>query len=66
MKTIKPTTRRKFLLAASLGSAGAVAAVATQQAAKPASATSPDAPDAKETRYRLTEHIQQYYNTTKV
>ncbi len=66
MKTIKPTTRRKFLLAAGLGSAGAVAAVATQHAAKPATAASPDAPDANETRYRLTEHIQQYYKTTKV
>jgi hypothetical protein len=64
MKTIKPTNRRNFLLAAGLGGAGvAAAAVATRrvqsreklvEAAKQPSG------------YRSTEHIEKYYKTTKV
>jgi hypothetical protein len=64
MKTTKPNTRRKFLLAAGVGSAGAVAAVAT----KGAKVAAPEA--SREARqgdgYRLSEHIQKYYKTTEV
>ncbi|HZZ92823.1 MAG TPA: formate dehydrogenase [Usitatibacter sp.] len=63
MKTIKPHTRRKFLLAAGIGSAGAVAAVATKGVKAPA----PAAPKTAEgDGYRLSEHIQKYYKTTEV
>lgn len=63
MKTTKPHTRRKFLLAAGLGSAGAVAAVATKGAAVAVT----ESPRAKEgDGYRLSEHIQKYYKTTEV
>jgi hypothetical protein len=63
MKTTRPNTRRKFLLAASLGSAGAVAAVATKGVTAPASA----APQpAQGDGYRLSEHIQKYYKTAQV
>jgi hypothetical protein len=66
MKTIKPTSRRNFLLAASLGGAGAVAAVATAGKATPkitqASAPGAAAPEG----YRATDHIRKYYKTTEV
>jgi hypothetical protein len=63
MKTIKPTTRRNFLLAASLGGAGAVAAVATaRDTAK--GATEPVA--AKTDGYRASPHVLKYYKTTEV
>ena len=63
MKTTKPNTRRKFLLAAGVGSAGAVAAVAT----KGAKVAAPGAKQAAQgDGYRLSEHIQKYYKTTKV
>lgn len=64
MKTTK-TNRRKFLMAASLGSAGAVAAVVAGQ-------HTPQAPKEKVAEgeqpsgYRVTEHIQKYYKTTEV
>ncbi|HET9651144.1 MAG TPA: formate dehydrogenase [Usitatibacter sp.] len=64
MKTTK-TNRRKFLMAASLGSAGAVAAVVAGKRATGApeqSAAADDQPDG----YRVTEHIQKYYKTTEV
>jgi len=64
MKTTKPHTRRKFLLAAGLGSAGAVAAVATKGAAVVAKDESAKA--APGDGYRMTEHIQKYYKTTEV
>jgi hypothetical protein len=63
MKTTKPTNRRKFLVAASLGSAGAAAAIVT--GAK-ATAESPSSPDAKPSGYHVTEHILKYYKTTEV
>lgn len=64
MKTTKPNTRRKFLLAAGAGSAGAVAAVATKGAKV---AATPEAREAAQgDGYRLTEHIQKYYKTAKV
>ena len=64
MKTTRPHTRRKFLLAAGIGSAGAGAAVATKGAAAPAPGTATKA--AEGDGYRLSEHIQKYYKTTKV
>ncbi len=65
MKTVKPTTRRNFLLAAGLGSAGAVAAVAT--ARKPDSAKAkPEATAQAADGYRSTAHIEKYYKTTEV
>jgi len=65
MKTTK-TNRRKFLMAASLGSAGAVAAaVAGKQAAQALEEGAQDAPQ-KASGYRVTEHIRKYYKTTEV
>jgi hypothetical protein len=65
MKT-KPTNRRNFLLAAGLGGAGAVAAVATvHKGAATAPEKQASAADAAQ-GYRLTEHIEKYYKTTKV
>ena len=65
MKTTRPGNRRNFLLAAGLGGAGVVAAVAT---GKKGVATPKQEPLAasKETKYRDTEHIRKYYETTKV
>ena len=63
MKAMKPHTRRKFLLAAGLGSAGAVAAVATKGVKAPEAAA---ARIAEGDGYRLSEHIQKYYKTTEV
>ena len=64
MKTTRPNTRRKFLLAAGIGSAGAVAAVATKGAGAPAPGAASKA--AEGDGYRLTETIQKYYKTAKV
>lgn len=65
MKTMKPSNRRKFLLAASLGSAGVVAAVATQ-GRKPVAGAAGDAASSGPTGYHATEHILKYYKTTQV
>jgi nitrous oxide reductase len=65
MKTTRLTNRRKFLLAAGLGSAavaGAVAANGRKAATGPQAAAEP----AKPTGYHVTEHIQKYYKTTEV
>ena len=64
MKTTRPHTRRKFLLAAGIGSAGAVAAVATKGTVAPAPASATKT--AEGDGYRLSEHIQKYYKTTEV
>jgi len=65
MKTAKTTNRRKFLLAAGLGGAGAAAAVVTATTrAKPAAGQAPALDPAS--GYRVTEHIEKYYKTTKV
>ncbi|HSF47843.1 MAG TPA: formate dehydrogenase, partial [Burkholderiales bacterium] len=54
--------RRRFLMAVGAGSAGAAAVALTKtsgpQRAKPAAK---DDIGQKETRYRLTEHIRNYY-----
>ena len=65
MKTIKPTNRRNFLLAAGLGGAGAAAAVATGIRKPSAKAASAD-PAGKPTGYHVSEHILKYYKTTEV
>jgi hypothetical protein len=65
MKTAKTTNRRKFLAAASLGGVGAAAAVVTARSAKKAVPGAAPAADPA-TGYRLTEHIEKYYKTTKV
>jgi hypothetical protein len=64
MKQAKSNSRRKFLLAASLGGAGAaVAVIAGREAAKVnAQAPAPDGPRG----YHLSEHILKYYKTTQV
>ena len=64
MKTIKPNTRRNFLLAASLGGAGAAAAVATGRTKTKVAAAEPAA--GKGDGYRATPHILKYYKTTEV
>jgi hypothetical protein len=65
MKTIKPTTRRNFLLAAGLGGAGAVAAVATARKQN-TGATPAETTVAKGDGYRASPHIMKYYKTTEV
>ena len=64
MKTAKPTSRRNFLLAASLGGAGAVAAVATLKKGGARGAKVVEAGDGS--GYRASEHINKYYKTTLV
>ncbi|HUQ29251.1 MAG TPA: twin-arginine translocation signal domain-containing protein [Usitatibacter sp.] len=64
MKTAKTTNRRKFLLAAGLGGAGAAAALVTTSKTQPTREEVP-AVD-KVSGYRLTQHIEKYYKTTKV
>ena len=65
MKTTRPSNRRKFLLAAGLGGAGALAAVAAKAKSAAAPVEQVDA-STSETKYRETEHIRKYYETTKV
>ena len=64
MKTMKPTNRRKFLLAAGLGSAGVAAAVATQLKTQAKVAEAPEAQ--QPSGYHVSEHILKYYKTTEV
>ena len=65
MKTMKPTHRRNFLLAAGLGGVGAAAAVvagrkgAAGQGAKRAEGGKPSG-------YHASEHVLKYYKTTEV
>jgi hypothetical protein len=61
----KRLSRRNFLLAAS---AGGVATAATLVATKPTSTTpAPATGDKRATRgYELSEHVNNYYRTTKV
>ena len=64
MKTIKPTSRRNFLLAAGLGGAGVVAAVAT--VGKSRGREKIAAAEAQPSGYRASAHVLKYYETTKV
>ncbi|HTS85723.1 MAG TPA: formate dehydrogenase [Usitatibacter sp.] len=65
MKTTRPSNRRNFLLTAGLGGAGVAAAVATG-ARKAGKSASEGATASADTKYRATEHILKYYETTKV
>ena len=65
MKTAKTANRRKFLFAAGLGGVGAAAAVVTATSKTKAAPGSAPAVD-KASGYRVTEHIEKYYKTTKV
>jgi hypothetical protein len=61
----KPNSRRKFLLAASLGGAGAAAAVVVGK--KVGDEAAPAAQALGERRgYHVSEHILKYYKTTQV
>jgi hypothetical protein len=64
MKTTKENNRRKFLLAAGLGSAGVAAAVVAK-GTRPAGAAA--AESAKQpSGYHVSDHILKYYKTTEV
>ncbi len=64
MKTPKPKDRRKFLLAAGLGSAGAAAALV---AGRPqVESREAEAQAEGDGGYRESEHVQKYYKTAQV
>lgn len=66
---MKPTTkaqRRKFLLAAGLGSAGVAATLVSKGRAKIAAGQAAPASDGERTAYRESAHVQKYYKTTEV
>ena len=65
MKDTKPSSRRKFLVAAGLGTAGTVAAVATATKVASPGSTVVVAADDKQ-GYRVSDHILKYYKTTQV
>ncbi len=58
--------RRNFLLGATLGSAGAVAAVVAGGGVQEVLEVSGTAAVKKPKGYHMTEHIQQYYDTTRI
>lgn len=60
------SNRRKFLVGATLGSAGAVAAVVAGGNAGEIVAAVAPTKVAKPKGYHVTEHIQQYYETTRI
>ncbi len=61
------TTRRNFLLGATLASAGAVAAVVTgSSVSESTDAQAVESKPIKPKGYHLTPHIAQYYETTKL
>ena len=61
------SNRRKFLLGATLGSAGAVAAVVTGGSVRQALEVAVVAPEKKVVKgYHETDHIRQYYQTTRI
>jgi nitrous oxide reductase len=64
MKQAKANSRRKFLLAASLGGVGAAAAVVAGK--KVSKGTSATADAAGPGGYHVSEHILKYYKTTQV
>ena len=65
MKTMKPTQRRNFLLAAGLGGAGVAAAVVTHGKVAPGTRKK-DVAAAQPSGYHESEHIKKYYKTTEV
>lgn len=58
-------SRRRFLFALSAGSAGAVAAAASPALAKPVESANAT-PNASTSGYRETEHVRDYYATTRL
>ena len=64
MKTNRSSNRRKFLLAAGLGSAGAAAALVARGPA--AGKERSPAETGKASGYHVSEHILKYYKTTEV
>ncbi len=66
-KTPMPTTRRNFLLGATLASAGAVAAVvAGGSVTETIGVKTAENKPLKPKGYHVTPHIAQYYETTKL
>ncbi len=65
MKTEKSTNRRKFLMAAGLGSAGVAAAVVAGARKNPVKAEA-GAAAGQPSGYHVSEHILKYYKTTEV
>ena len=58
-------SRRNFLLAASVGGVATAAAVVASRS--PSSKSTPATPDKRATRgYQASEHVTNYYRTTKV
>ncbi len=63
--TTKPSSsRRKFLAALGVGGAAAAAVAITQKGAEPEPAAEAAPPQGK--GYQLTEHVRNYYRSTKV
>jgi hypothetical protein len=62
-----PPNRRRFLLGATLGSMGAVAAVVAGGDVNALIEVAPVASDGKKVKgYHETDHIRQYYETTRI
>jgi hypothetical protein len=57
-------SRRSFLLAAGAGGAAATAAVVSKTTSKATPST--QAPPADSRGYQVTEHVQNYYRTTRI
>lgn len=64
-KTTDPTRRRLFAGAGAAGAAAALVTVLPRQPEPAAVATAPEAP-AQGGGYRLSEHVQRYYQTARV
>jgi hypothetical protein len=60
------SNRRKFLVGATLGSAGAVAAAVVGGMATDVITTAAVEPAKKPKGYHETDHIRQYYETTRI
>jgi hypothetical protein len=64
MTTKTITGRRKFLAALGAGGAAAAAAVVTQSGKQDVAPVAKTAPEGA--GYQLTEHVRNYYRTTKI
>lgn len=62
---VPQSTRRRFLFALSAGGAGAVAAAAAPALARPVEGAA-IAADASTSGYRETDHVRDYYATTRL
>ena len=65
MKTMKPSNRRNFLLAAGMGTAGVAAAVVAT-GKKPLVKAQAEKAAESPSGYHASEHILKYYKTTEV